>query len=112
MVELAWIVFGALFLAGLIYTWKFIEYNKKYELQKFDSIDAKMDWLESHGYVGEDGQPIKCQYCANDDFRKIHTANIIYDEAWGSMIPVEYDIVCPHCNKIICHFAYGAYLYY
>lgn len=111
MVELAWIVFSVLIVAGIVYTWKFVEKNKKYELQHFDSNFDRIIWLRDNEFIGDDNQPIKCMYCANDNFKKMYVDNIVYEEAWGGNIPVAYDLFCPECHKLICHYAYGAYVY-
>lgn len=109
MVQLAWSVFSVLVLIGVIYTWKYIEDNKAYSLQKFTCEYERIQWLRKHGYVGQDGQPIKCPYCGGYHFEE---RDKYCEEVWGSMYPVEYDVVCTGCGKGVCHFAYGAYIDY
>lgn len=65
-----------------------------------EDYGAYLHRMETEGYIGDKGQPLKCLYC---DSKELDERNTYYENHYI----VEYQVYCKKCDKTVGQWSYG-----
>ncbi len=72
------------------------------DIIKIQDTEEYLKQMISHGYIKEDGEPLKCE-CECTDFKEVPTDYI-------DNTVCEFNSVCKDCNSVLGNWAYGSWM--